>query len=335
MKKLDFLCPSLQERPLDVITLGRAGVDLYAREANTDMNEVTGFNKFVGGSPANIAVAVARQGGRPGLISGVSNDSLGKFVCHYLEGFGVDLRGVRVDDSGSRTSMAVCELKPSGGDVVIYRNNASDLTITPQEMDKQYIASAKILVVTGTALCASPSREATFAAIEYAREAGTVVALDLDYRAYSWNSPEESAIYYRQAAQLSDILIGNREEFDVLEALVAPGNRNDDETAKRFLTGATQIILLKAGELGSKVYTKDGDYFEQGIFPVEVCKPFGSGDSYAGTTLLALTRGKSLREAVKMGSAAAAINVSKDTCTEAMPTTEELSAFIAKREALS
>ena len=62
MKKLDFQCPSLQKRPLDVISLGRAGVDLYARETNTDMNEVTGFNKYVGGSPANISVAVARQG---------------------------------------------------------------------------------------------------------------------------------------------------------------------------------------------------------------------------------------------------------------------------------
>ena len=255
-------------------------------------------------------------------------------MCHYLEGFGVDLRGVKVDDSGSRTSLAVCEMKPSGGDVVIYRNNAADLTIVPEEMNPDYIASAKILVVTGTALCASPSREATFAAIEYARAAGTIVALDLDYRAYSWNSPAESAVYYRQAAQLSDILIGNREEFDVLETLLAPGNKDDDATAKRFLTGATQIILLKAGELGSKVYTREGEYFEQGIFPVDVQKPFGSGDSYAGTTLLALIRGKSLREAVKMGSAAAAINVSSDTCTEAMPTSEELSAFIAKREYL-
>ena len=177
-------------------------------------------------------------------------------------------------------------------------------------------------------MSASPSREAAFAAIEYARAAGTVVALDLDYRAYSWNSEMESAIYYRLAAERSDILIGNREEFDVLEAMIAPGNKDDEATAKRFLTGKTKIILLKAGELGSKVYTRSGEYFEQGIFPVEVCKPFGSGDSYAGTVLLALTRGKSLREAVKMGSAAAAINVSKNTCTEAMPTSEELAAFI-------
>ena len=332
MTTIDFQNPSLKDRPLDVISMGRAGVDLYAREANTDMNDVTGFNKFVGGSPANISAAIARQGGRPGLISGVSNDVLGQFVCHYLEGFGIDLRGVKVDDSGSRTSLAICELKPSGGSVVIYRNNAADLTLTPEDIDRDYIASAKVLLVTGTALSESPSREAVFHAMSVAKEVGTIVALDLDYRAYSWKSEAESAIYYRQAASMAHILIGNREEFDVLEALIAPNNRDDDATAKRFMMGETQIILLKAGELGSKVYTRDGERFEQGIFPVTVKKPFGSGDSYAGTTLLALIRGKSLREAVKMGSAAAAINVSRDTCTEAMPTSDELAEFIAERE---
>ena len=108
-----------QQRPIDVITLGRAGVDLYALEAGQDMIEVSGFKKSVGGSPANIAVAIARQGGRAGVISCVSNDSLGRFVCHHLESYGVDLQGIKVDDSGSRTSLAVTELKPSDCEVVI------------------------------------------------------------------------------------------------------------------------------------------------------------------------------------------------------------------------
>ncbi|WP_263080903.1 5-dehydro-2-deoxygluconokinase [Endozoicomonas sp. Mp262] len=321
-----------QDRPLDVITLGRAGVDLYALEAGVDMIDVSGFKKSVGGSPANIAVAIARQGGRAGLISCVSNDSLGRFVCHHLESYGIDLKGIKVDDSGSRTSLAVTELKPSGCEVIIYRNNAADLTLRPDQISEEYIASAKVLLVTGTALSASPSREATFTAIEFARKQKTVVVLDLDYRAYSWKSAAESAAYYRMAAQQSDILIGNREEFDVLEYLIDPHNTCDDKTAERFLTGKTKIILLKAGEQGSKVYCRDGHCFEQGIFPVEVMKPFGSGDSYAGTAILAMISGASLEQAVKMGSAAAAINVSKDSCTEAMPTSDELAAFIAERE---
>jgi 5-dehydro-2-deoxygluconokinase len=85
--------------------------------------------------------------------------------------------------------------------------------------------------------------------------------------------------------------------------------------------------------LGSKVYTRDGKNFTQGIFPVEVKKPFGAGDSFAGAFMYALLQGHSLQESVKMGSAAAAINVSKKNCTEAMPTREELMDFIATYEA--
>jgi 5-dehydro-2-deoxygluconokinase len=321
------------DRPIDAICLGRAGVDLYAREEHTDFMDVSGFEKYVGGSPANIAVALAKLGAKPGLISCVSDDGLGQYVCSYLESMGVDLQGMVVDKTGSRTSLAITEMKPSNCEVVIYRNNAADLSLEAKQVDPAYIASAKILIVTGTALSISPSREATLLAIDYARRAGTFVVLDIDYRAYSWSSPEDSALYYQMAAALSDIVIGNREEFDVMEYLVDKGNKDDDKTASRYLTQATKVVVIKAGELGSKIYTRDGNYFEQGIFPVTVKKPFGAGDSFAGSLVYALLQGYGLPTGVKMGSAAAAINVSRKSCTEAMPTLKELQAFIAKREA--
>ena len=320
------------QRPIDAICLGRAGVDLYAREADTDMLEVSGFDKYVGGSPANIAVALAKLGAKAGIISCVSDDGLGRYVSHYLDQQGVDLRGMQVLGGGTRTSLAVTEMKASDCEVVIYRNNAADLSLDITHIDKDYIADAKALLVTGTALSRSPSREATLQAISYAREAGTIVVLDVDYRAYSWSSAEESALYYQMAAAQADILIGNREEFDVLETLLDPGNADDDRSADRFLSGATQVVVIKAGELGSKVYTRWGKQFAQGIFPVKVKKPFGSGDSFAGALLYALLNGLGLEQGVKMGSAAAAINVSGDSCTEAMPTLAELEAFIADRE---
>ncbi len=318
------------DRPIDAICLGRAGVDLYAREANTDLMDVSGFEKYVGGSPANIAVALAKLGAKPGLISSVSDDGLGKFVCSYLESMGVDLQGMAVDKSGSRTSLAITEMKANDCEVVIYRNNAADLSLNAKQIDPAYIASAKALIVTGTALSSSPSREATLLAIDYARRAGTLVVLDIDYRAYSWGSPEDSALYYQMAASMSDIVIGNREEFDVMEYMVDRGNKDDAKTAARYLIKATQVVVIKAGELGSKIYTRNGNYFEHGIFPVTVKKPFGAGDSFAGALVYALLNGYGLKAGVKMGSAAAAINVSSDSCTEAMPTLEELQDFIAK-----
>lgn len=321
-------------RSLDVVCFGRAGVDLYAREESVDMTDVSGFDKFVGGSPANIAVALSKLGAKSGLISCVSDDGLGRYVCDYLRSLKVDLKGMVIDKSGSRTSLAITEMKANDCEVVIYRNNASDLTLSIEQIDQAYIAQAKILLLSGTALSTSPSREAALTAIRYARDVGTVVILDVDYRAYSWSTPEESSLYYQLAASLSDVVIGNREEFDVMEMLEKPGCENDDDkTALRYLNGATQVVIIKAGEHGSKIYTRDGKNFTQGIFPVEVKKPFGAGDSFAGAFMYALLQGYSLQESVKMGSAAAAINVSKKNCTEAMPTRAELMDFIATYEA--
>jgi len=321
-----------ENRELDAIVLGRAGVDLYAREANMDIADISGFDKFVGGSAANIAVAINRLGANVGFIGCVADDSFGRYVQGYMGNQGINLDGMMVDNSGSRTSVAFTEMKPSKCDVLIYRNNASDLTLKTEQISPEYIKSSKTLIVTGTALSESPSREATILAMQYARSAGTVVILDVDYRPNTWRTDVDASIYYGIASNLADIVIGNREEFDMMETVVAPGNTNDDETAARFLKENTQIVIIKAGELGSRVYSKDGSKFEQGIYRVKANKPFGAGDSFAGALIWTLLNGGTLETGVSNGSAAAAINVSGTSCTEAMPTQEELEDFIEKFE---
>lgn len=316
-----------QQRPLDVICLGRAGVDLYAREPNQSFNQVSGFERFVGGSPANIAAALAKQGSKVGFISCVSDDGLGDYVTDYLLSLNVDVSGIQVDSSGTRTSLAVTEMRPNCPEVVIYRNNAADLALQPQQVDEHYIASASVLLISGTALSASPSREATLVAMDHARRHGTKIVLDIDYRAYSWESPEASAIYYNIAAGLSDIVIGNREEFDVLEYLSDSNNQDDAKTAARLLSEITQLVIIKYGEKGCQAYYAGGQ-LEQAIFPVDANKPFGAGDAFAGNLLHALLRQYSLQDALAMGAAAAAINVSGMSCSEAMPTTDQLLSFM-------
>lgn len=316
-------------RPLDAIVLGRAGVDLYAREANVDMADISGFNKFVGGSAANIAVAISKLGAKVGFIGCVADDSFGRYVTKYMTEQKINLDGMLVDSSGSRTSVAFTEMKPSHCDVLIYRNNASDLTIKPEQISESYIASSKILVISGTALSASPSREAALLAMQYGIKNKVVVVLDVDYRPYSWRSDVEASIYYGIAANLASVVIGNREEFDMMETVFAPDNKDDALSAKRFLTGNTQVVIIKAGELGSRIYCKDGSQFTQGIFPVKANKPFGSGDAFAGALIWSLVNGDTLEQAASNGSAAAAINVRGTSCTEAMPTQAELLDFMA------
>ena len=320
---------TLQEnRLLDVICLGRAGVDLYANEHNADFSQVSSFTKYVGGSPANIAVALTKLNCNVGFVSALSDDMLGDYVRDYLIEKGVNLDGVQTSPEGSRTSLAITEMKADNCGVVIYRNKAADLELDPGKISSDYIASAKLLLVTGTALAQSPSREATFVAMEFARSNNTQVVLDIDYRAYSWNSLQEAADCLRKAASFSDVLIGNREEFDVLEKGLAIDEPSDSKTAKLFLSNATKIVVLKAGHLGSKTYTIDGQFIQQAIFPVDVVKPFGAGDSFAGSLLYSIVKGLPLEQGLRFGAAAASINVSSDNCTEAMPTIAEIEAFL-------
>ncbi|MGB0865661.1 MAG: 5-dehydro-2-deoxygluconokinase [Granulosicoccaceae bacterium] len=317
-------------RPVDALCLGRAGVDLYAREHNTPMGEVSGFEKYVGGSPANIAVAMSRLGAKVGMIGMVSADSLGEYVRDYLRSEGVSVEGLGTVADGSRTSLAVTEMRPDNCEVVIYRNRAADLALAPEHIDPQMIASARLLVISGTALCESPSREAVFAALLAAEQAGTSVMLDLDYRAYNWRSLADASACYRLAARFATLVVGNREEFEVLGAPVQDG---DAAIAASLLDapGATRVVFVKAGAEGSKVYTdKQPAPIEQAVFTVQATKPFGAGDAYAGTICAGLLAGLPLAECVRRGSAAAAIVVAGNSCSDASPTETELSTFMTQ-----
>lgn len=311
-----------EQRDLDAICLGRAGVDLYAREAHTAMADVSGFDKYVGGSPANIAIGMAKLGAKVGFIGAISNDPLGHYVRQTLLREGVNIDGLHTAPEGSRTSLAVTEMRPENCEVVIYRNNAADLSLEAAHIDAGYIARARLLIVSGTALSASPSREAVYAALLAAEQHQTPVLLDLDYRAYSWQSPAEASTCYRLAARFSDIVIGNREEFAVLNE----SEHGDAEIAEALLMRAS-VVMIKSGAAGSSIFTRS-EQWQQPIFPVVAKKPFGAGDAYAAAIAAGLLEGRPLKQSVRRGAAAAAMVVAGDSCSAASPTPTALDAFI-------
>jgi 5-dehydro-2-deoxygluconokinase len=316
-------------RTLDLLCLGRAGVDLYAEQTETSLENVKSFRKSVGGSPANIATALARLGGRAGIISAVSDDGFGRYVRQFLQDNRVDVQGLKAAPSGARISTAFTEMRPDDCQVIIYRTQAADLYLEPTDISANLIASSRALLVTGTALSASPSREATLHAMDLARRAGTVVVLDLDYRPYGWVNVAQAAVYLRLACAMADIVIGNREEFDVLEHLQPRTQRDDQHSARQVLQGVTQAVVVKDGAQGCRAFLGDGTSLSQDVFSVMARKPFGAGDAFAGTLLWQLLQGSDWPTALRWGAAAAALNVSRDACAEAMATPEELTTFMA------
>lgn len=311
--------------------MGRLCIDLNANEINRPMEETMTFTKYVGGSPANIAIGMSRLGMKTGFIGRVADDQMGRFIVNYLKENQIDRSGVITDRSGSVTGLAFTEIKsPTDCSILLYRDNVADLKLEPNDVDEAYIQKAKAFLISGTALAKSPSREAIFLALEYARKHHVVTFFDLDYRPYTWGSPEETAIYYNLAAEKCDVIIGTREEFDMMEQFESNPARDDQVTANKWFDYQAKIVVVKHGQDGSIAYTNKGEHFEGTIFPAKVLKTFGAGDSYAAAFIYGLMQGWEIPKAMEFGAAAASIVVSSHSCSEAMPTVEQISTYIQK-----
>ena len=182
---------------------------------------------------------------------------------------------------------------------------------------------ASFLVVTGTALAAEPSRSATLRALRLARAEQTFSILDIDYRAVSWSSRDETTRVLAQAVRLCDAMVGNDEEF----ALLAGDLDGPRSAATAFAANGGHFAVLKRGDAGSITFTATAT-FETEIFAVEAKKPFGAGDAFLGTLVAGLRRGLTLQQGVGRASAAAAYVVARRGCAFAMPTTTQLDEFI-------
>jgi 5-dehydro-2-deoxygluconokinase len=308
----------LAEKPCLVI--GRAGMDLYADPPGTTIEAATRFTSALGGSSANIAVALTRAGGQAALLTSVSDDAVGRFCLAQLDAYGVDRTHVRTSGGQVRNSLAVVETRLENCQSVIYRNNAADFDMTLADVQGVDYTRFGGLITTGTVLAAEPSRSATFRAFDLARAAGLPLIFDIDYRPYSWASAKEASEVYSRAANLCDVIVGNDVEFDFMAG--APGAGLDKARSLQ-----AQIVVYKMGERGAITLNK-GQEVRTGIFQTATLKPTGAGDAFLGNLIASLAQGAPVTEAVLRGSAAAAIVVSRVGCAPAMPTTQELDRFL-------
>lgn len=307
------------------LVIGRAGMDLYADPPGTRIEEATRFTTALGGSSANIAVALTRQDCRAALLTCVSDDAVGRFCLAQLDAYGIDRTHVRAVAGEPRNSLAVVETRVQDCQSVIYRNNAADFAMTVQDVEAVEYSALSALITTGTVLAAEPSRSAAFRALDLARAAGLPLIFDVDYRPYSWPSAAVASEVYSRAGAVCDIIVGNDVEFGFMAGSPDLGL----EKARSLIADGAQIVVYKMGEKGAVTITREGE-FATGIYPTQALKPTGAGDSFLGAFIAGLGQGLPVRDAVLRGSAAAAMVVARVGCAPAMPTHAELDAFLGQ-----
>ncbi len=306
------------------VIIGRAGMDFYPDPPGVRTEEATHFFACLGGSAANIAVAIVRHGGSAALVTCVSDDAIGRFAINQLDHYGVDRAHVRSVGGEARNSLAVVESRVEDHQSVIYRNGAADFEMTEADVAAVDYPAYSALITAGTVFAAEPSRAAALHGIERARAAGLPVIFDVDYRPYSWPSAEDAAQTYSRVAALCDVIVGNDVEFGFMAGTYERGL----DKARALARVGASIVIYKMGEQGAITITPEGE-FRTGVYAVKALKPTGAGDGFMGGFVAGLAAGKPLREAVLRGSACAAIVVSRVGCAPAMPTTAELEQFLS------
>ena len=316
-------------RKLDLIAVGRIAIDFNPLDYFKPLSESKEYRKYLGGSPANVAVGLARLGKKVGFIGKVSDDQFGDYVTKFFSDEGIDVSHVTRAKNGEKLGLTFTEiLSPTESSILMYRDGIADLMLSPDDVDEEYVASAKALLISGTALAQSPSREACLKAMQLAEKNNTRIIFDIDYRPYNWKSKDEIAVYYTAVAEHADIIMGSREEYDLTQAIFAP-QMNDEQTAKYWFSKRAKIVIIKHGKKGSTAHTFDGRKYNIKPFPVTAFKSFGGGDGYGSAFLYGLFDGKEIMDCLELGSASASMLVSAHGCSEFMPTVEELGKFIA------
>ena len=320
------------DKKYDLILLGRIAIDFNPIDYYKTLAESETYKKYVGGSPANIAVGLARLNKKCGFLARVSDDRFGDFVVDYFNKEGIDTSHIRRCEHGEKLGLTFTEiLDENTSSILMYRNKIADLALEPGDVDEEYICSGKALLISGTALAESPSREAALKAVALAKKHQIKVIFDIDYRAYNWRSADEIGVYYGAVARDADIIMGSREEFDLAETFLGLDG-SDRASADYWLAGSAKIVVIKHGKQGSTAYTADGNAYAIKPFPVKALKSFGGGDGYGSSFINGLLEGWDIMDCLEHGSASAAMLVASHGCSADMPDLEAVDRFIREEK---
>jgi 5-dehydro-2-deoxygluconokinase len=332
--------PRANAEALDVVTIGRASVDLYGQQIGTRLEDIGSFAKSVGGCPANIAIGTARLGLKSALITRVGDEQMGRFIKEQLARDGVATAGIATDPE-RLTALVLLAVEEEGvSPMIFYRSDCADMALSEDNIDETFVASARAIVVTGTHFSRPHSDAAQRKAIRVAKANGGKVVFDIDYRPNLWGLAGHAEGFERYvksdkvSGQLKtvlpdcDLIVGTEEEI-----MIASGADDVLGALKTIRNLSPATIVLKRGAMGCIVY--DGaisDDLADGIvgegFPIEVFNVLGAGDAFMSGLLRGWLGGESLETAATWANACGAFAVSRLLCSPEYPTWEELQFFL-------
>ncbi len=329
-----------EEREFDIVCIGRAAVDLYSDQYGASLEDASTFSKYVGGCPANIAIGTSRLGLHSAMLTRVGNEAMGRFVRETLDEEGVDISHVTTDPD-RLTGLVLLGVKPPDEfPLIFYRRDCADMAIDESDISAELISQSKALLITGTHFSTEQSAAVSRRAVALAKESGTRVILDIDFRPVLWGLTGDdggderyvatNSVHERLKSVLEhcDLIVGTEEELRIAASCEEIGHAI---TSLRTSTSAT--IVRKRGSDGCTAYPPQADAKVSAPgFPIKVLNTLGAGDAFLSGFLRGWLRDESLETSCQWGNACGALVAARHGCSPAIPYWDELQHYLSQPE---
>jgi 5-dehydro-2-deoxygluconokinase len=329
-------------RPLELIAMGRAAVDLYGEQIGGRLEDMSTFAKYLGGCPANIATGAARLGLKVAMLTRVGDEHMGRFVREQLAAEGVDVSHVKTDPA-RLTGLVILGIRDQDTfPLIFYRENCADMAIAAEDFDEAFIASSKALLVTGTHFSTASTDKACRTAITCAKKNGTKVVFDIDYRPVLWGltgrglgeqrfiASDTVSAHLQSILPDCDLIVGTEEEVHIA------GGSTDTLTALRKIRSLSKAaIVLKRGAEGCAIYpdaipARIDDGITHRGYATDVFNVLGAGDGFLAGFLRGWLRDEGWDKSAAYANGCGALVVSRHACAPAMPSMVELDTLLNK-----
>ena len=300
-----------------IVVLGGINMDLVATsERMPELGETVfgrSFHTAPGGKGANQAVAAARLGAEVRMVGRVGDDGFGPTLLEGMRSEGIDVSGVALDPAN-----------PSGVALILLDDHAENMIVAVyganMACDDQQVSSVRDALNGADALLLQLETplDVAIRAASLAKERGVTVVWD----------PAPALDMGQEAYRLCDVLTPNQVEAEFLTGIAVTDTASAERAAAALVDQGAPAAVAKLGEGGAFYVTRD----ERGFVPafeVEAIDSVAAGDAFAAGLGVALAAGLSLPEAVRFGSAAGALAVTKSGAQQAMPFRREVDALLA------
>ena len=288
----------------EILIMGELLVEIMRPEEDIPLYESDYFRgPFPSGAPGIFISTAARLGHETAIISGVGKDDFGENILRRLKKDGVDVSRVLVSDEGN-TGIAFVTYFADGERKFLFYMDHSPCVMAKAPEDLTGLEDVRYMHVMGCSLMS----DIVFAGeiektVDMMAAGGARISFDPNVRMEMLKDPQVWKIV-KNVFDKSSILMPGAAELRMLTG------EDDTEAAvlKAFENEKLELLVLKNGSKGSRIYDRSGLILEQGIYKVVQKDATGAGDSYDAAFICGLAEGKSVEEAARMGAAAGALN---------------------------